>query len=110
MILWDHRVLNLVKCYFLIINKDIVNESIEIGKKILYGEAQENFLVIKIDKDLNFQSRTMLIIKTANQKVSAFFQFSELLKKNWLISKITVDFKKKVTFNFFIKGQFSYGF
>ena len=82
MILWDHRVLNLVKCYFLIINKDIVNESIEIGKKILYGEAQENFLVIKIDKDLNFQSRTMLIIKTANQKVSAFFQFSELLKKN----------------------------
>ena len=52
----------------------------------------------------------MLIIKTANQKISAFFQFSELLKKNWLISKIAVDFKKKVTFNFFIKGQFSYGF
>ena len=48
-------VLNLGKCYYLVINKDIANESIELGEKILYAEAEQKLLGIIIDKDLNFQ-------------------------------------------------------
>ena len=48
-------VLNLGKCYCLIINKDITNESIESGKESLHAEAEQKLLGIVIDSDLNFQ-------------------------------------------------------
>ena len=48
-------VLNLVKCYCLIINKDITNESIKSGKETLHAEDEQKLLGIVIDSDLNFQ-------------------------------------------------------
>ena len=51
----NHMVLNPGKCHYLIINKDITNESIELGKKTLHAEAEQKLLGIMIDKDLNFQ-------------------------------------------------------
>ena len=47
-------VLNPGKCHYLIINKDITNESIDLGEKILHAEAEQTPLGIIIDKDLNF--------------------------------------------------------
>ena len=67
-------VLILGKCHYVIINKDIANESIKLGKKTLTAEAEQKLHGIIIDKDLNFQSYTKLIIKTANQKLSAFIK------------------------------------
>ena len=49
-----------------------------------------------IDKDLNFQNYTKSIIKTSNQKLSAFFR----------VSPFITDFKE-VIFNSFIKGRFN---
>ena len=60
-------VLNPRKCYYLISNKDIANESVKSGKKTLHAEAEQKLLGIIIDKDLKFQSHTKSIIKTANQ-------------------------------------------
>ena len=91
-------VLNLRKCHYLKINKDIINESIELGEKILHAEAEQKLLVIKIDKDLNFQSHTKSMIKTANQKLSALIR----------VAPFMTDFNKKVIFNSFFKGQFNY--
>ena len=48
-------VLNPGKCHYLVRNKDICNESIELGKKILHAKAEQKLLVIIIDQDLNFQ-------------------------------------------------------
>ena len=45
-------VLNPGKCHYLVINKDITNESIELGKKILHAEAEQKLHGIIIDKDL----------------------------------------------------------
>ena len=87
--------LNLGKYHYLIINKDIVNESIESGKKTLHAEAEQKLLGIIIAKDLYFQSYTESIIKTANQKLSALI-------------RVATDFNKKVMFNCFIKGKFNY--
>ena len=98
MVLWELHVLNPGKCHSLIINKDITNESIELGKKTLIAEAEQKLLGIIIDKDLNFQSHTRSIIKTAIQKVSALIRVAPLI----------TDFNKKVIFNSFIKGQFNY--
>ena len=91
-------VLNPGKCHCLIIHKDISNESIELGKKILHAEAEQKLLGVIIDKDLKFQSHTKLIIKTANQKLSARIRVVPLM----------TDFNKKAILNFFIKGQFNY--
>ena len=44
----------------------MANESIELGKKALHAEAEQTLLGIIIDRDLNFQSHTKSIIKTAN--------------------------------------------
>ena len=44
-------ILNLRKCHYLIINKDIANESIELGMKTFHAEADQNFLGMIIDKD-----------------------------------------------------------
>ena len=56
-------VLNPGKCHYLVINKDIANESIELGEKILHAEAEQKLLGIIIDKYLNFQGHTKSIIK-----------------------------------------------
>ena len=50
----NHMVLNPGKCHYLIINKDITNESIDLDEKILHAEAEQTPLGIIIDKDLNF--------------------------------------------------------
>ena len=94
----NHIVLNHGKCHYLIINKDITNESIELGKKTLHAEAEQKLLGIITDKDLNFQSHTRSIIKTTNQKLSDLIRVAPLM----------TDFNKKVIFNSFIKGQFNY--
>ena len=47
----NHMVLNSGKCHYLIINKDIANESIELGKKTLHAEAGQKLLAIIIDND-----------------------------------------------------------
>ena len=94
----NHMALNPRKCYYLIINKDIINESIELGEKILHTKAEQKRLGIIVDKDLNFQSHTKSIIKTANQKLSALIR----------VTPFMTDFNKKVIFNSFFKGQFNY--
>ena len=49
----NHMVLNPGKCHYLVINKDITNESIELGEKVLHAEAEQKLLGIIIDKDLH---------------------------------------------------------
>ena len=66
--------LNPGKCHYLIINKDIANESIELGKNNSHAETEQKLLGKIIDKDLNFQSHKKSIIKTANQKSSALIR------------------------------------
>ena len=78
-----------------LINRYIANQSIEFAK-ILYVEAEQKLFTVRIDKDLNFQNYTKSIIKTSNQKLSAFFR----------VSPFITDFKE-VTFNSFIKGRFN---
>ena len=79
-----------------LINRYIANQSIQFGKKILYVEAEQKLFTVTIDKDLNFQNYTKSIIKTSNQKLSAFFR----------VSPFITDFKE-VIFNSFIKGRFN---
>ena len=67
-------VLNRGKCHYLIITRDIANVSIELGEQILHAEAEQKLLGIIIDKDLNFQSHTKSILKTANQKLKVHSQ------------------------------------
>ena len=85
----NHIVLNPRKCHYLIINKDIVDESIELGKKTLHAKAEDKLLGIIMYKDLNFQSHTKSIIKTSNQKLSDLIRVAPLM----------TDFNKKVIFN-----------
>ena len=51
-------VLNPEKCLQLIINKEISNESIELGNKTLYAEAEQKLLGVIIDKDIKFRGHT----------------------------------------------------
>ena len=62
----NHMVLNPGKYHYLVINKNIANESIELGEKILHAEAKQKLFGTIIDKDLNVQSHTDSIKKTAN--------------------------------------------
>ena len=98
MVLWESHGPKSRKIHYLLINKDIANESNGLGNKTLHAEAKQKLLGLKIDKDLNFQSYTKSIIQTANQKLSAFIRVAPLM----------TDFNKKVIFNLFIKGQFNY--
>ena len=66
--------------------------------KVLHAKAEQKLLGIIIEKDLNFQSHTKLIIKTAHQKLSALIR----------VAPFKIDFNKKVIFNSFFKGQFNY--
>ena len=81
-------VLNPRKCHYLVINKDITNESIQLGEEILHTEAEQKLPGIIIDKDLNFQSHTKSIIKTANQKLSALIRdvpfMTDINKKGYI--------------------------
>ena len=70
----NHILLNLEKYHSLITNKDIANEYIELDKKTLNAEAEKEILGIIIDKNLNFQSHTKSIIKTANQRLSVLIK------------------------------------
>ena len=88
-------VLNPGKYHYLLINKDIANESLELGKKILHAEAERKLLGITTDKDLNFQSQTKLNVKTANQKLGALIRVAPLMS----------DLNKNVIFNSFLKGS-----
>ena len=83
---------------YLVINKDIINESIKLAEKILHAEPEQKLHGIIIDKDLNFQSRTNSIIKTANEKLSALIR----------VAPFMTDVNKKVIFNSFFKEQFNY--
>ena len=66
--------------------------------KVLHAKAEQKLLGIIIEKDLNFQSHTKLIIKTAHQKLSNLIR----------VAPFKIDFNKKVIFNSFFKGQFNY--
>ena len=94
----NHIFLNSGKYHYLIINKGIANESIELGKKSLHAEAEQKLLGVIIDKDLKFQSHAKSIIKAANQKLSALIRVALLM----------IDFNKKVIFKSFIKGKVNY--
>ena len=91
----NHMALNPGKCHYLTINKDIANESIELGKKTLHDEAEQKLFVKVIHKHLNFESNTNSIIKTANQKLSVFIR----------VATLTTDFNKKFRFNSLLKAS-----
>ena len=57
-------------------NTDIANESIDLDKKIFHVEAEQKII---IDKDLNFQSHLMSIIKTANQKLTVLIRVAPFM-------------------------------
>ena len=82
----NHMVLNPGKCHYLIINT---------GKKTLHAEAEQKLLVIKTDKELNFQSHTKSIIKATNQKLCALTRVAQVitdLNKIQLSSSIIVPY------------------
>ena len=81
----NHMFLNPEKCHYLVTNKSIANESIELGKKTLHAEAKQKLLGMIIDKDLTFQSHTKWIIRTANQKLRALIR----------VALFMTDFNKK---------------
>ena len=91
-------VLNHGKYHYLTINKDIANESVELGKKTSDAEAKQKLLGIIIDKNLSIQSHTKSIKKIAYQNLSALIRVAPLM----------TDFNKKVIFHSFIKRQFNY--
>ena len=82
-------VLNPGKCHYLIINKDIISESIELGEKILHAEAEPKLLSIIIDKDLNVQSHAKSIIKTA--KLRALIRLAPTLTKRLYLTHFLKD-------------------
>ena len=94
--LYENRiVLNPDKWHQLITNKDIANQSTELGKNTFHAETGQKLLII--NKDLNFQSYTKLNTKTANQKLSV------------LIRVTLYDlFQLKGYIYFLIKRQFNY--
>ena len=51
----NHTLQNLGKCHYLIINKDITNESIDFGKKTLHAENEQKLLGLIIGINLIFQ-------------------------------------------------------
>ena len=63
----NYMVLNPGKCHYLIVNKDITNESVELGKKTLHAAAEQKLLSIIIDQDLNFQGHTRSKVKCPYQ-------------------------------------------
>ena len=94
----NYMVLNPGKYHYLIMNKGITNEFIELDKKTLRAEVEQKLLGIIIDKGLNFQSHAKSNIKTADQKLSALFG----------VAPFMTDFNKNVIFNSFINRQFNH--
>ena len=66
----NHMILNLGKCNYLPINKDIAKKFIELDKKTPHAEAAKKIIGLRTDKNLNFLNYTKAIIKTAKQKLS----------------------------------------
>ena len=48
----NHKVLNPEKWHYLITNKDIANESINLGNKILHAKVEQKLIGLIIDIDL----------------------------------------------------------
>ena len=71
-----------------------------LGKKTLHPDAEQKLLgiIIEIRKELNFQSHTKSIVKTANQK----------LRTLTIVVAFMNNFNKKGISNSFIKEQFNY--
>ena len=91
-------ILNTRKGWNLIINKDIANASIELGKTTLHAEAEQKVFGIIIDKDLYLQGHTKSIMNTAKENLSPLIK----------VAPFMTDFNKMVIFSSFIKGQFNY--
>ena len=71
-----------------------------LGKKTLHPDVEQKLLgiIIEIRKELNFQSHTKSIVKTANQK----------LRTLTIVVAFMNNFNKKAISNSFIKEQFNY--
>ena len=67
------------------IKKDIINESIEIGKKTLHAQAEQKSHDVIRYKNLNFQSYTNSVVKSTSPKLSAFIR----------VAPFMTDFNKK---------------
>ena len=87
----NHMVLNPGKFCYLI--KTSAMNLLNQARKHYMLKAEQKLLGVIIDKDLNFQSHTKSIIKTANQKLSALIRIAPLMTD---------------IFNSFIKGHFNY--
>ena len=72
----NHIFLNPEKFHCLITNKDIANESTDLDKKNLHVEAEQKIIT---DKDLNFQSHSTSIIKTAIQKLTVLIRVAPFM-------------------------------
>ena len=72
--------------------KDITNQSIKLSHKIVHVEVEQKHFCIIIKNDLNFQSQTMSIMKTANQNLRVLIG----------VLRFMTDFNEKVIFNSFI--------
>ena len=90
--------LNPEKCHYLLLNKGIGNESVQLDNRILHVEAEKKLFCIVIDKNLNSQNHKKQIIKSANQKLNALIR----------VAQFVTNFNKKVLFNSFIKRQSNY--
>ena len=91
----NHMVLNPGKCHYLIINKDIANESIELGKKTLHAEAKQKRLGVIVDKDLKFQNPAKFILKIANEELGALIKAAAFM----------TDFNRKVKSDSLLKAS-----
>ena len=52
------------KCHYLVINKDIANESIELGGKILHAESGQKLLGFKLSKPYKVDQLIKQLIKS----------------------------------------------
>lgn len=81
--MWSYKnpiVINPGKYHYLIIDKDITNEFIELCKKTLHAETEQELFAVILDKDLKFQSHTLPIIKTARNHVGV----QQKILENWI--------------------------
>ena len=81
--MWFYKnpiVINPGKYHYLIIDKDITNEFIELCKKTLHAETEQELFAVILDKDLKFQSHTLLIIKTVRNHVWV----QQKILENWI--------------------------
>ena len=87
----NYMILNLEKCYFMCIGKNLSNLSLKNCKEV-------EILGITIDRNLNFKGHIKNICRKAGQKLSALLRIS---------SHINTD-KKALLYKSMIKSQFAY--